>query len=503
MRNVILTGGELLYGAFYNCTNLSNIIFDNSITSIGACAFQKCSGLVAIELPDMLMRLGASAFYNCTNLIEITLGGSIKNIANSSFANCNSLNSVHIKDLDSWCKIVFDNAYANPLYYAKNLYINDELVTDLEISNTIIEIKDYAFCCSSITSVDIGASSKNIGQYAFYNCLQLQKANIGNAIKNIGNYAFNNCINLTDISISNSVETIGNSAFYNCTKLDSLTLGNKLESIGNYAFRDCTSLTSMEIPNSVASIGNGAFGGCSSLENITIPFVGGSATATSASSSTLFGYIFGTSSYSGGTETRQYYSSGSSTYYYIPTSLKTVTITSGKILYGALSGCSKLTSVIVADNVTNIGERAFGGCSSLESITLPFVGGSATATSASSSTLLGYIFGTSSYSGGTKITQYYKSGYSQYYYIPDSLKLVTITGGKILYGAFYNCKYIEKVYISNSIKEIDTNAFYGCNGMKEIYYSGTLEQWNEIIVGNGNDILSTATIYYEYEAKKE
>jgi hypothetical protein len=53
----------------------------------------------------------------------------------------------------------------------------------------------------------------------------------------------------------------------------------------------------------VTSIGSGAFSGCSGLTSITLPFVGGSATATTAGVSTLFGYIFGTGSYTGGTKT--------------------------------------------------------------------------------------------------------------------------------------------------------------------------------------------------------
>ncbi len=66
------------------------------------------------------------------------------------------------------------------------------------------------------------------------------------------------------------------------------------------------------IPNSVTSINAGAFSGCSTMVTIALPFVGGSATATSASASTLFGYIFGTTSYTGATSITQYYN-GSST----------------------------------------------------------------------------------------------------------------------------------------------------------------------------------------------
>ncbi len=98
--------------------------------------------------------------------------------------------------------------------------------------------------------------------------------------------------------------------------------GYPLTTIVGYAFSGCTNLTSVIVPDSVTSISGGAFSGCSSLESITIPFVG-SRTVPDAYQYP-FGYIFGTSRYSGGTATRQdYYNSraNSATYetYYITT----------------------------------------------------------------------------------------------------------------------------------------------------------------------------------------
>lgn len=146
--------------------------------------------------------------------------------------------------------------------------------------------------------------------------------------------------------------------------------GKPVTSIGKDAFRDCSSLTSIDVPNSVTSIGLGAFSGCSSIESITLPFVGGSATTTSASSSTLFGYIFGTRSYNGGRSTTQYYDNNRANYctYCIPKSLKSVKITGGTLCFGAFYDCTSLTSVTIPDSVTSIGNRAFELCTSLTSI---------------------------------------------------------------------------------------------------------------------------------------
>ena len=147
--------------------------------------------------------------------------------------------------------------------------------------------------------------------------------------------------------------------------------------IYKYAFYGNTSLTSVTIPDSVTSIGEGAFSGCSSLESITIPFVGAVAGKTSKDTYQYpLGYLFGTESYTGGTKVTQYYygystSSTTSTTYYIPSSLRSVTVTGGNILYGAFYNCSKITSVTIGDLVTSIGERAFYNCTGLTSVTIP------------------------------------------------------------------------------------------------------------------------------------
>ena len=272
-------------------------------------------------------------------------------------------------------------------------------------------------------------------------------------------------------------------------KIPSRYRGKYVTSIGADAFLNCNVITSIIIPDYVTSIGSCAFNGCSSIECITLPFVGGSATSSSSSASSLFGYIFGTSSYSGGTSTKQYYSSASYATYYIPATLKTVILTGGNILDGAFYNCSGLTSITISDDitsigadafhncrgltsitipnrVTSIGSGAFNGCSKLESITLPFVGGSTTSSS-DGSNLFGYVFGTSSYTGGIATQQRYPSSYVTYY-LPTTLKHVTINGGEIPYYAFYNCAILTDITLGNDVTEIGNEAFYNCSSLTSV-----------------------------------
>ena len=82
---------------------------------------------------------------------------------------------MHVNSLTAWCNIKFSTSSSNPLYYAKNLYLNGELVTELIIPDDVTKINDCAFyCCESITSVVIPSSVTSIGVGAFFECKALE-----------------------------------------------------------------------------------------------------------------------------------------------------------------------------------------------------------------------------------------------------------------------------------------------------------------------------------------
>ena len=123
---------------------------------------------------------------------------------------------------------------------------------------------------------------------------------------------------------------------------------------------------------SVTEIERGAFFGCSNMESITLPFVGGIKGEAVGYGVPLFGYIFGDSYYDGSVDTKQYYSNNNYVTYYIPSSLKSVTITGGtNIKERAFHNCSNIENVTIGDGITTIEDRAFEGCASLASITIP------------------------------------------------------------------------------------------------------------------------------------
>lgn len=123
--------------------------------------------------------------------------------------------------------------------------------------------------CTSLTSVDIENSVKEIGYYAFENCKSLREIVIPESMTNIGQYAFKGCSSLTEIVIPDSVRFISNGCFYNCSGLTSVTIGSGVTSIGLVAFNGCTNLKSVTIPDSVTRIYS-SFKNCSGLTSVTI-----------------------------------------------------------------------------------------------------------------------------------------------------------------------------------------------------------------------------------------
>ncbi len=360
---------------FFKCTSLSSITFeDNSqLHTIGTAAFGDCSKLTTITIPEKVTQL-EGAFNGCTLLESITLPAGLERIIPyrlNAFENCNSLNKVNFTGtLDQWASISFTDEIANPLYYAKNLYINDVKVTSVDFSS-IETISDYAFYnCASIIQLNIPACVKELGDCAFYGCENLETVTFADNsnCRTISWGMFGGCTSLTAVTIPNSVTTIGGSAFSNCTaqitwesgmqiqtlssafanyKGESLTVPASVTRIELGAFTNSAIKTlSFETGSQCQTVDFGAFTGMLYLENLTIPFVG---QKKDGSGNVTFGYMFGAD------DANDYED-------YVPSSIKSITILGGAIIgekafYG-LNG-AQLTSITIPASVTSIGENAF------------------------------------------------------------------------------------------------------------------------------------------------
>ena len=519
LKTLVINGGESIgYRAFFNCTSLTSITILNSVTSIGGAAFE-----------------------SCTSLTSVTIGNSVTSIGGAAFESCSRLTSVYINDITAWCKINFVDKYSNPLYYAHNLYLNGELVTDLAIPDSVTSIGRYAFYfCYSLTNITIpGVTS--IGKDAFAGCRNIETAIIPtNAISTMSTGKLKTVV-------INGGESIGNNAFSGCRSLTSIIIPNSVTSIAYYAFKDCTRLTiyceatrkpsgwsydwnyskcpvvwdykNNEVANdgyTYATIdgiryklkdGNAMVvyqyntSGAIKISS-SVQYKGVRYSVTSIVDDAFYNCIGLTSITIPNSVTSigegAFYNCIGLTSITIPNSvtsigegafyncigLTSITIPNSvtSIGEGVFYNCSRLTSVIIPDSVTSIGEGALSGCSSLTSITLPFVGDSRRTIEDNYEYSFGYIFGTDSYEGGVATKQYNFRYHSNRW---NSINVVC--------------------YIPSSLKEVTLTtremifdyAFYNCSNLTSIVLLKSVTSIGELAFYKCNGL----TIYCEATSK--
>ncbi len=109
-------------GAFFQCSNLKEINFPDSLQKIGSCAFYKCTAIEQLYFGDGLETIGQHAFYGCSSLKTIDFGDKIKEIGPCAFYWCTSMAEVNIP---ASVKEIGARAFANSRVKVVNIYSGD------------------------------------------------------------------------------------------------------------------------------------------------------------------------------------------------------------------------------------------------------------------------------------------------------------------------------------------------------------------------------------------
>lgn len=220
----------------------------------------------------------------------------------------------------------------------------------------------------------------------------------GYPVTSIARMAFHQNSSITSVSVPNIVTSIGDGAFQFCS-LSSIELSDSVTSIGNYAFNGCENLSGITIPQGVTNIGTGAFDNCPSLSSISVH-------ASNSSYKSVSGVLYSKS----GTQLIRCPENKSGA----------IDIPAGVtgMDSGALSRCTKISSVSFPVGMTSIRGSAFMNCSELKSISLP--------------------------QGLTFIGNY----------------------------AFKNCHRISNVNIPSTVTYVGEEAFHGCYSLKNAFFYG-------------------------------
>lgn len=181
---------------------------------------------------------------------------------------------------------------------------------------------------------------------------------------------------------------------------------------------------------------------------------------------------------------------------------------------GAFENCSNLTSITIPNSVTSIGENAFSDCINLDNISIPdnvtFIGEYAfqycdnltNITIGNGVASIGrgtfsYCKNLTNITIGNGVTSIEENAFHSC----ESLANITIPDSVTSIGnwAFDDCVGLKSVTIGEGVTDIGWGGFEGCGSLTTVYYNGTREQWDIFSVGLDNEDLTGAKILFKGE----
>ncbi len=324
------------YGAFNDNDSIESVYIPATVTNIGAFAFDNCDKLYAFTvdetneryksvdgnlygsflfklinyaigktdteftLPDGVTSIEYGAFYGSDFLVSITLSDTVEYINAYAFLECSQLSCLKANDGNPYFEDIDGNLYTKGEKRELVRYAPIQSKESFVIPEDVHSIGMMSFAGSLLNTVYVPAGVKEIGSYAFLDCINLENFCftdetgglsditviplgifsgcsklksfvIPEGIKVIDNSAFYNCAAIESITLPDSLEAINDYAFYGCTMLSEINFGKGLQTIGNSAFNGCIGLISLTLPDSLTAIGRSAFWGCDSLISVVLP----------------------------------------------------------------------------------------------------------------------------------------------------------------------------------------------------------------------------------------
>ncbi len=473
---VISEGITSIDGSFMDCTKLKEVTLPDSLRELGTDSFSGCSALTEIKLPKNLSYMMGSAFSYCTSLKEISIPDGVELRTASVytwdayfFSGCSSLKKIKLpKD-------------------AKEVSLGELVsLTSITIPKGVTEVKLYK--CTALEKLSLPASLKDL--VIDYND-RLESCNIPKGAESI---EICYCSRLTKVNIPDSVDHV--------------------------SIRNCTRIKSIKLPATLKYIGERAFSGCKNLEDITIP----------SSVKSVRSYIlYDTAWYNKQKDGLVYKDKWCVSYKGDTSKVKSLTVTGGTkgiadelCDSGDPDGYSNparfkgLEKVVLPSSVEIIGERAFADCKKLGTFTLTKniqqIGKEAFSNTAwikkqNNGVLYkdGWII---NYKGTMKDNYSLKIkkgtvGIADYAFedrkelkkvsFPDTvrsigndsfagtgLESVTLPGNTERFdSAFFRCRDLEEVKISEGVKRIGDHAFLNCKNIKIVSLPKSLKEIGE------------------------
>lgn len=276
--------------AFRNCTNLTSIDIQQSVT-FGMGEFYGCSSLEAITIPQGVTNIPDECFAECTGLKSLQIGRNVQTIGKDAFKS-NQLTS-----------LIIDSNYLTSQDYAEDNNLTDifsiqyvyasSALCHLSFGQFVTSIGDYAFCRASLKEITIPQNVESVGYSAFGRCPKLATININSSQLVSKDYIDNNNLFFSfglfscsaTVVFGEGIESIGKNAFANnfgvnggnatnwanyANNKTSLVFPSTLRTISDFAFYKLNVVT-LTLPEGLLEVGFDAFSNCLYLSTITIP----------------------------------------------------------------------------------------------------------------------------------------------------------------------------------------------------------------------------------------
>ncbi|MBR2384329.1 MAG: leucine-rich repeat domain-containing protein [Clostridia bacterium] len=512
--------------SFYNCKNLKKIIINKNVEVIDDYAFFGNDNLESFEVDEeneFFKEIDGNLYTkDGSTLLECAIGdkaesfvvpASLKKVKNTAFSSYPTIKNIYVTDLRAWCKI--DGiAFLTNYTRAEKFFLNGELVSEIVVPDSVTSLKSYVFAnFTNIESVDIGDGVTVIEYNSFYQNSNVKRLKIGKCLKEIETISQLYFLERIDVDVDNpffkaidgnlyskdgktivlytdkvqeeftmpsGVAIVGANAFYK-SPVKKVYFPDGLERIEVRAFA-FSNIESIEVPESVTYMGTYAFSSCNELKSVVV----------NSKNVSLYDNIHNPFE---GTKNIVSITIPANLMTRLPTdNIEFARITSGEIVKDVFARSEKLQTLIVDFGVTKIGDYTFMACKNLKTVKIncPIIGNTAFSGCTSIEEIdLGeevVSIGDYAFSGCVSATKIR---------LRDKVQTVGVY-------AFSYCSSAFGIIIGSAVESIGSSAFRGCSDLSVIYYKGSLEEFNNIVIGElGNEDLVNAERYYYVENEED
>ena len=461
------------------------------VTEIAENGFQNCTNIIGnLVIPETITKIGMSAFYDCIGLTgTLALGNNVKEIDPYAFQDCAFTGNLIIPDS---VKVIAQRAFYGCSGFTGNLVIPD----------SVTSIGSYAFCyCNGFDgTLTLGESLTNIGRYAFQYGKYKGNLTIPDSVVYINEWAFNYCQNFTSLSLGKSVKEIGNYAFSSCSGLTGeITIPASVKTISIGAFNFCEKITSVvfEKPNSwwVTTDSSATSGTDVDVSNVT-----NNKTYLTDTYANYYWHCdanFEFTLLDDGTYSVKAWNTDIKEEVVIPSMYNGKAVT--QIANRGFQNCTGITKITIPESITKIENYAFDGCTNITTIYFNAIACEPLNSTNFAFDNVGAEVSSCIVTIGRNVTKIPDNLFYRYSSQNASLtdyaritKLEFAEGGKcttIGSYAFKNCLNLVEITIPESVTSIGSSAFVNCELLSKINY-------NAIACGDINmNFISAWTIF--------